>query len=64
MNIPIHTDETIKKDFFDFLEERDYSLSYKMPFLLAVVKHIDAIGDAKIEDVLDDYIAFYQDRLS
>ena len=35
-----------------------------MPFLLAVVKHIDAIGDAKIEDVLDDYIAFYQDRLA
>lgn len=54
----------IKEHFFEFLEERDYSLSYKMPFLLAIVKHIDAIGDAKIEDVLDDYIAFYQDRLS
>ena len=32
--------------------------------LLAIVKHIDSIGDAKIEEVLDDYIAFYQDRLS
>ena len=48
---------------FDFLEERDYSLSYKMPFMLAIVKYIDSIGDAKIDDVLDDYIAFYQDRL-
>lgn len=64
LNIKEHNDSTIKEDFFEFLEERDYSLSYKMPFLLAVVKHIDAIGDAKIEDVLDDYIAFYQDRLS
>lgn len=64
LNIKEHNDSTIKEDFFEFLEERDYSLSYKMPFLLAIVKHIDSIGDAKIEEVLDDYIAFYQDRLS
>ena len=63
LNIKEHNDDTIKQDFFDFLQERDYSLSYKMPFMLAVVKHIDSIGDAKIDDVLDDYIAFYQDRL-
>ena len=63
LNIPIHNDETIKQDFFDFLEERDYSLSYKMPFLLALIKNMDVIGDAKIEDVLTDYIAFYQDRI-
>ena len=63
LNIPIHTDETIKQDFFDFLEERDYSLSYKMPFLLAFLKNINSIGDAQIEDVLTDYIAFYSDRL-
>ena len=56
-------DSTIKQDFFDFLEERDYSLSYKMPFMLAVIKYINSIGDAKIDDVLDDYIAFYQDRI-
>ncbi len=64
LDIKEHNDNTIKQDFFDFLEERDYSLSYKMPFMLAVVKHIDSIGDAKIDDVLDDYIAFYKDRLS
>lgn len=64
LNIKEHNDSTIKEDFFEFLEERDYSLSYKMPFLLAILKHIDSIGDAKIEEVLDDYIAFYQDRLS
>ena len=63
LNIKEHNDNTIKQDFFDFLEERDYSLSYKMPFMLAVVKYIDSIGDAKIDDVLDDYISFYQDRL-
>lgn len=63
LNIPIHNDETIKKDFFDFLEERDYSLSYKMPFLLSFIKHMDSIGDARIEDVLTDYINFYTSRI-
>ena len=63
LNIREHNDNTIKQDFFDFLAERDYSLSYKMPFMLAVVKYMDSIGDAKINDVLDDYIAFYQNRL-
>lgn len=63
LDIKEHNDNTIKRDFFDFLEERDYSLSYKMPFLLAVIKCMDSIGDAKIDAVLDEYIAFYQNRL-
>lgn len=63
LNIQEHNDETVRDDFFAFLEERDYSLSYKMPFLLSFIDHMDTIGDAKIEDVLTDYIAFYQDRV-
>ena len=63
LGIKEHNDSTIKDDFFDFMEERDYSLSYKMPFMLSFMKHVDEIGDAKIDDVLDDYIAFYQDRI-
>lgn len=64
LNIQEHNDETVRDDFFAFLEERDYSLSYKMPFLLSFIDHMDTIGDAKIEDVLTDYIAFYQDRVN
>lgn len=63
LNIQEHNDDTVRDDFFTFLEERDYSLSYKMPFLLSFIDHMDTIGDAKIEDVLTDYIAFYQDRI-
>lgn len=63
LGIKEHNNDTIKQDFFEFLEERDYSLSYKMPFFLSFVKNIDSIGDAKIDDVLNDYIAFYQDRI-
>lgn len=63
LNIQEHNDDTVRDDFFAFLEERDYSLSYKMPFLLSFIDHMDTIGDAKIEDVLTDYIDFYQDRI-
>lgn len=63
LEIPEHNEETIKQDFFDFLEERDYSLSYKMPFMLSFLKNMNSIGDADIEAVLNDYIAFYERRI-
>ena len=63
LNIKEHNDSTIKQDFFDFLEERDYSLSYKMPFMLSFIKAVNTIGDADIEKVLDSYIGFYQNRI-
>lgn len=63
LGIKEHSDKTIKEDFFAFLEERDYSLSYKMPFLLAFIDKVNSIGDAAIDEVLDEYIAFYKDRL-
>lgn len=64
LDIQEHNDETVRDDFFAFLEERDYSLSYKMPFLLSFIDHMDINGEAEIEDVLTDYIAFYQDRIN
>ena len=64
LEIKEHSDETIKDDFYSFLEERDYSLSYKMPFILALTEHINAIGDAKIDEILKQYIEFYKDRIS
>lgn len=36
-----HNDDTIRDDFFEFLAERDYSLSYKMPFLLGFIKKFE-----------------------
>lgn len=61
--ITVHDDETIKEDFFSFLNERDYTLSYKMPFMLGLLKNLNNIGDANIDDVLDYYIDFYKDRI-
>ena len=63
LKIPMHTDETIKEDFFSFLKERDYSYSYKMVFLLSFIHHMNEIGDVNIDEVLDSYRSFYQDRI-
>lgn len=35
-----------------------------MPFLMSFIDHMDINGEAEIEDVLTDYIAFYQDRIN
>lgn len=65
LGISEHTDETIRDDFFAFLNERDYSLSYKMPFLLGFLEHMDpSTGGAPIDKVLDYYVGFYADRIS
>ena len=63
LNIPEHNEKTIHQDFFDFLEQRDYTLSYKMPFLLSLLKNANSIGEAKIDSVLKDYIQFYKERI-
>ena len=63
LGIKTHDDSTIKEDFFEFLEERDYSLSYKMPFMLALIEEMNTIGDADIDTVLTKYIEFYRDRI-
>ena len=63
LGIKEHNDNTIRDDFFEFLAERDYSLSYKMPFLLGIIKNLNSIGDAKIDDILDYYIRFYKLRI-
>lgn len=63
LEIKEHNDDTIRDDFFEFLAERDYSLSYKMPFLLGFIKNLNSIGDAKIDDILEYYIKFYELRI-
>lgn len=63
MKIQKHDESTIYKDFFDFLEQRDYTFSYKMPFLLSFLKNVNQIGEAKIDNILNDFTNFYKNRL-
>ena len=46
-------------DFFEFLELRDYTFSYKIAFLLSLLKHCDLQGEADLEVVTQTYQSFY-----
>lgn len=57
-----HNEETIKEDFMDFINEKIYTFSFKMVFILAILKRLDKNGNAKIDEVLELYKKFYRDR--
>lgn len=62
-NLKVHNDETIYDDFFDFIEEGVYSLSYKMVFMLSIFKTIDHNGEANLDELVPEFKKFYQYRL-
>ncbi len=63
MNLNEHTEETIVEDFWEFINKGDYSFSYKMPFLLALLAEVDSAGEADVDRVFFWYQQFYLDRL-
>jgi len=58
-----HTEETRKVDFFGLLEQRDYTFSFKIIFLLAFLKTVNDRGEASLPELLSAYRAFYQGLL-
>jgi superfamily II DNA or RNA helicase len=58
-----HTDETLVEDFFAFVRERNYTFSFKMVFLKAMLTLCDANGEVSVSELLDAYRNFYLDRI-
>ncbi|GLS83700.1 DEAD/DEAH box helicase [Paraferrimonas haliotis] len=58
-NIKPRTEETRKQDFFEFLEKRDYTFSFKIIFLLAFLKCHQQNGEANSDDLASIYQNFY-----
>ena len=58
-----HSDETILQDFIDFIDENTLTYSFKLIFMLNMFKLADKEGEVNIDNLIDDYSAFYQDRL-
>jgi|GEM_PF-62546 len=54
------TEQTRKLDFYEFLEKRDYTFSYKIIFLLAMVNHCNDRGEISVDALAEKYRAFYQ----
>jgi hypothetical protein len=62
LDLPEVTDETIKKLFFDFVEEMDMSASYKPVLMLSFLDAANASGRARVDDVVERFRAFYEKR--
>lgn len=57
-----HTEETLVEDFWAFIDERTYTYSYKMYFMLSLLENADSTGDADIEGLMERYRAYYLER--
>ena len=58
-----HDDTTILKDFEDFINENTLTFSFKLIFMLSMLKLADKEGEVNIDDLISEYRAFYMDRL-
>lgn len=58
-----HNENTILQDFEDFIDENDLTYSFKLIFMLGMLKLADKEGEVNIDKLLDYYIEFYKNRL-
>ena len=57
-------EDTRRDDFFEFLEQRDYTFSFKIVFLLLMLKHADKTGEVRLSLLRSDYQSFYKKLLA
>ncbi len=63
LEIPIHDETTIYNDFWSFIEDKNYTMSYKMIMILSMIKILDNHGECSLEKLKEEYVSFYKDRL-
>lgn len=56
-------EETILQDFIDFVDENTLTYSFKLIFLLNMFKLADKEGEVNMDNLIDEYSAFYKDRI-
>jgi len=57
-----HSEETLVEDFWAFIDERTYTYSYKMYFIMSLLENVDSTGDADIQALMERYRAYYLER--
>ncbi len=62
-NIGKHDESTILKDFEDFIDENTLTFSFKLIFMLSMLKLADSEGEVNIDDLIDMYCDFYKGRI-
>ena len=63
-NLKLRSEATRRDDFFEFLDQRDYTFSFKIVFLLLMLKHADKTGEVSLTLLRDDYQSFYKSLLA
>lgn len=58
-----HTDETILDDFIDFTNDKTFTFSFKLVFLINCFKCADQEGNINLDDLLLEYKRFYVSRI-
>lgn len=53
----------MKEMFMDMVTAMTMSYSYKPVFILAFLDHMDERGQARIEDVVQEFASFYEHRI-
>ncbi len=63
MNLKIHDESTQYEDFYEFIQEGNYSMSYKIIMMLSMLKIVDRNGECNLDELAKEYRVFYQSRL-
>ncbi len=63
MHLSVHDESTLYEDFYDFLNEGTYSMSYKMIMMLSMLKVVDHNGECNLDDLVKEYRLFYKSQL-
>ena len=62
-NLGVHDDTTILQDFEAFIDENTLTFSFKLIFMLSMLKLADKEGEVNMDDLIGEYRSFYMDRL-
>ncbi len=63
-NLGTHDESTIVQDFEEFIDENTLTFSFKLVFMLGMLKLANEEGDVKIDDLIKEYRSFYMNRIS
>lgn len=58
-----HDDTTMYDDFWEFVKEGNYTFSYKIVMMLSFLEVMDHNGECNLDELLQGYTSFYQNRL-
>jgi hypothetical protein len=62
-NLGHHDDSTILHDFEAFIDENTLTFSYKLIFMLSMLRLADKEGEVNIDSLIEEYRRFYIERL-